>query len=321
MQTKGEQLLLPTTTKIRTMQLPYNDFGNWMRRQFPFKVQKLSVNAGFTCPTRDGHTGFGGCTYCNNRSFNPAYCEPQQGVSQQLEAGKKFFARKYPSMKYLAYFQAYTSTYDTIDRLKAMYEEALMVEDVVGLVIGTRPDCMPDALLRYLEELNKHTFLIVEYGVESANNETLERVKRGHTFECSRETIERTHECGIRTGAHVILGLPGEDAEESIRQATIMSALPIDILKIHQMQIIRGTLLAKEYMKQPFHLYTVEEYLDVICEYVKRLRKDLVLERFVSQSPEGLLLAPKWGLKNYGFTNLLVRKMANEQVVQGSMAL
>ena len=150
------------------MQLPYNDFGNWMRSQFPFKVQKLSVNAGFTCPTRDGHTGFGGCTYCNNRSFNPSYCEPQQAVSLQLEAGKKFFARKYPNMKYLAYFQAYTSTYDTIDRLKAMYEEALMVEDVVGLVIGTRPDCMPDALLHYLEELNKHTFLIVEYGVESA---------------------------------------------------------------------------------------------------------------------------------------------------------
>jgi radical SAM protein, TIGR01212 family len=288
-----------------------------MRSQFPFKVQKLSVNAGFTCPTRDGHTGFGGCTYCNNRSFNPSYCEPQQTVSQQLEAGKKFFARKYPSMKYLAYFQAYTSTYDTIDRLKAMYEEALMVEDVVGLVIGTRPDCMPDALLHYLEELNKHTFLIVEYGVESANNQTLERIKRGHTFECSRETIERTHQCGIRTGAHVIIGLPGEDAEESIRQASIISNLPINILKIHQMQIIRGTLLAKEYMEHPFHLYTVDEYLNVICEYVKRLRKDLVLERFVSQSPEGLLIAPKWGLKNYEFTNLLVRKMIDENIKQG----
>ena len=220
-------------------------------------------------------------------------------------------------MKYLAYFQAYTSTYDTIDRLKAMYEEALMVEDVVGLVIGTRPDCMPDALLHYLEELNKHTFLIVEYGVESANNQTLERIKRGHTFECSRETIERTHQCGIRTGAHVIIGLPGEDAKESIRQASIISSLPINILKIHQMQIIRGTLLAKEYMEQPFHLYTADEYLNVICEYVKRLRKDLVLERFVSQSPEGLLIAPKWGLKNYEFTNLLVRKMIDENIKQG----
>lgn len=303
------------------MQLPYNDFGNWMRQQFPYKVQKLSVNAGFTCPTRDGHTGFGGCTYCNNRSFNPAYCEPQEQVSKQLDAGKKFFARKYPNMKYLAYFQAYTSTYDTIDRLKAMYEEALMVEDVVGLVIGTRPDCMPDALLNYLEELNKHTFLIVEYGVESANNNTLERVKRGHTFECSRDTIERTHQRGIKTGAHVIIGLPGEDAKESIRQASIMSSLPIDILKIHQMQIIRGTSLAKTYLEQPFHLYTVDEYLDVICEYVKRLRKDLVLDRFVSQSPEGLLIAPKWGLKNYEFTNLLVRKMEKEKITQGIMSL
>lgn len=303
------------------MQLPYNDFGNWMRQQFPYKVQKLSVNAGFTCPTRDGRTGFGGCTYCNNRSFNPAYCDPQEQVSKQLDAGKKFFARKYPNMKYLAYFQAYTSTYDTIDRLKAMYEEALMVEDVVGLVIGTRPDCMPDALLNYLEELNKHTFLIVEYGVESANNNTLERVKRGHTFECSRDTIERTHQRGIKTGAHVIIGLPGEDAKESIRQASIMSSLPIDILKIHQMQIIRGTLLAKTYLEQPCHLYTVDEYLDVICEYVKRLRKDLVLERFVSQSPEGLLIAPKWGLKNYEFTNLLVSKMEKEKITQGIMSL
>ena len=303
------------------MQLPYNDFGNWMRQQFPYKVQKLSVNAGFTCPTRDGHTGFGGCTYCNNRSFNPAYCEPQEQVSKQLDAGKKFFARKYPNMKYLAYFQAYTSTYDTVDRLKAMYEEALMVEDVVGLVIGTRPDCMPDVLLNYLEELNKHTFLIVEYGVESANNNTLERVKRGHTFECSRDTLERTHQRGIKTGAHVIIGLPGEDAKESIRQASIMSSLPIDILKIHQIQIIRGTLLAKTYLEHPFHLYTVDEYLDVICEYVKRLRKDLVLERFVSQSPEGLLIAPKWGLKNYEFTNLLVRKMEKEKITQGIMSL
>ena len=303
------------------MQLPYNDFGNWIRTQFSFKVQKISVNAGFTCPTREGQTGFGGCTYCNNRSFNPTYCEPQLSVRQQLEAGKKFFARKYPDMKYLAYFQAYTSTYAAVDRLKVMYEEALATEDVVGLVIGTRPDCMPDALLHYLEALNKHTFLIVEYGVESANNRTLERVKRGHTFECSRETIERTHQCGIRTGAHVILGLPGEDANESIRQAHIMSALPIDILKIHQMQIIRGTLLAKEYMEHTFHLYTVDEYLDVICEYVKRLRPNLVLERLVSQSPPGLLIAPKWGLKNYEFTNLLVRKMSNEQIVQGIMAL
>ena len=161
----------------------------------------------------------------------------------------------------------------------------------------------------------------MEYGVESANNNTLERVKRGHTFECSRDTIERTHQRGIKTGAHVIIGLPGEDAKESIRQASIMSSLPIDILKIHQMQIIRGTSLAKTYLEQPFHLYTVDEYLDVICEYVKRLRKDLVLERFVSQSPEGLLIAPKWGLKNYEFTNLLVRKMEKEKITQGIMSL
>lgn len=302
------------------MKYPYNDFGSWMRQQFPYKVQKISIDAGFTCPTRDGATGIGGCTYCNNRSFNPAYCGHERTITEQLEAGKRFFARKYPEMKFLAYFQAYTNTYASIDRLKAMYEEALAVEDVVGLVIGTRPDCMPTSLLDYLEQLRRHTFLIVEYGVESANNATLGRVCRGHTFECSRETIERTHARGILTGAHIIIGLPGEDAAESLRQAPILSSLPIDILKIHQMQIIRGTLLAKEYQKAPFHLYTAEEYIDIICRYIQHLRKDIVLERFVSQSPDGMLIAPKWGLKNYEFTHLLVQKMQHEKIVQGSMA-
>ena len=163
-------------------ELRYNDFAGFLTRKFPFKVQKLSVNAGFTCPNRDGSKGYGGCTYCNNQTFNPEYCRTEKTVSVQLEEGKQFFARKYPQMKYLAYFQAYTNTYGELEQLKRMYEEALAVEDVVGLVIGTRPDCMPDTLLDYLEELNRQTFLLVEYGIESTDDATLARINRGHTF-------------------------------------------------------------------------------------------------------------------------------------------
>ena len=288
----------------------YNDFGTWIRKQFPdFRVQKISIDAGFSCPNRDGKISSGGCTYCDNRTFNPSCCDRKKSISEQLEEGKAFFARKYPDMKYLAYFQAYTNTYAKVEQLREMYEEALRVEDVVGIVIGTRPDCMSDELLDYLEELNKRTFLLVEYGIESANDDTLRRINRGHDFACSRDAVERTHARGILTGGHIIIGLPEEDAEESLRQAPIISSLPLDILKIHQMQIIKGTRLAQEYAEHPFHVYSVEEYIDVIVRFIRLLRPDLVLERFVSQSPKELLVAPKWGLKNYEFTNLLNNRL------------
>ena len=288
----------------------YNDFGTWIRKKFPeFRVQKISIDAGFSCPNRDGRISSGGCTYCDNRTFNPTYCNRHKSITAQLEDGKAFFAKKYPNMKYLAYFQAYTNTYAKVELLRQMYEEALSVKDVVGIVIGTRPDCVSDELLDYLAKLNKHTFVLVEYGIESANDETLLRINRGHDFACSRDAVQRTHDRGILTGGHIIIGLPGEDAAESLRQAPIISSLPLDILKIHQMQIIRGTRLAQEYAEHPFPVYSVEEYLDVVVNYIRLLRKDLVLERFVSQSPKELLVAPKWGLKNYEFTNLLNNKL------------
>ena len=283
----------------------YNCYGSWIRSQFPFRVQKISIDAGFTCPNRDGRISTGGCTYCDNRTFNPSYCDRRKSIREQLREGKIFFNRKYSNMKYLAYFQAFTNTYGSIDSLRRMYEEALAEEDVVGLVIGTRPDCISAPLLDYLEELSRQTFLIVEYGIESANDDTLRRINRGHTFECSRKAVEMTAERGILTGGHIILGLPGEDREESLRQAPIISSLPLNILKFHQLQIIKGTRLAEEYLQQPFPLYTVEEYLHLIADYISLLRKDLVLERFVSQSPPELLIAPRWGLKNYQFVHLL----------------
>lgn len=291
------------------MEQYYHDFGTWIRNQLPFRVQKISIDAGFTCPNRDGRIGIGGCIFCDNKSFNPSYCSHKKSITEQLEDGKRFFAKKYPEMKYLAYFQAYTNTYDVVDKLKQLYEEALKVEDVVGIVIGTRPDCVSSELLDYLEELNKRTFLIVEYGIESCNDDTLRYINRGHDFACTRKAVEETAKRGIYVGGHVIMGLPGEDASESLRQAPIISSLPLTMLKIHQMQIIKGTRLAKIYKEQPFHLYTIEEYIDLITQYIGLLRSDLVLERFVTQSPPEMLIAPKWGLKNYEFTNLLNNRL------------
>lgn len=289
--------------------MKYVEFGPWLQSELGCKVQKISVNAGMTCPNRDGTLGTGGCTFCNNQTFNPAYCRTEKSITQQLEEGKQFFARKYPAMKYLAYFQAYTNTYAELDRLVSLYEEALRVPDVVGLVIGTRPDCMPDNLLDYLEELNRRTFLIVEYGVESANDETLLRINRGHTFRQSCEAIRRTAERGIRVGAHVILGFPWEPFDELMRQAEEIGRLPLTTLKLHQLQIIRGTQLAREYAEHPWAVPTAEEYIDLVLHYISRLPYGLVMERFVSQSPPEMVIAPQWGLKNHEFANLLRNRM------------
>ena len=243
-------------------------------------------------------------------------------MRQQLEDGIRFFSRKYPTMRYLAYFQAYTNTYGELERLKAMYEEALAVEGVVGLVIGTRPDCMPDELLDYLEELNQRIFLMVEYGIESANDDTLLRINRGHDFATAADAIRRTHERGILTGGHLILGLPGEDREELLRQASVIATLPLDMLKLHQLQLIKGTRMAREYEEHPecFHLYEVDEYIELVIDYVERIPSSVVFERFISQSPRSLLIAPDWGVKNYQFVERLRRRMSERDTWQGRLS-
>lgn len=304
-------------TKIR-----YNDFPTFLKRFFTGKVQKISINAGFTCPNRDGTVGYGGCTYCNNQTFNPEYCRTEKPVSVQLEEGKRFFAHKYPEMKYLAYFQAYTNTYGELEALKRKYEEALAVDDVVGLVIGTRPDCMPDALLDYLGALARRTFVLVEYGIESTLDHTLSRINRGHTWQAAMDAVERTAARGLPVGGHVILGLPGESREDILGQAADISRLPLDTLKLHQLQLIRGTRMAREYEERPedFHLFhDVDEYIVLVVDYIQRLRPDLVLERFVSQSPKELLIAPDWGLKNYEFNHRLQKRMKEQDAWQGKL--
>lgn len=301
---------------------PYRDFGDFLRGIFPFKVQKISVNAGFTCPNRDGTKGFGGCTYCNNQTFSPGYCHTEKSVTEQLEEGVCFFSRKYPEMKYLAYFQAYTNTYDELNALIAKYEEALSFPGVVGLIVGTRPDCMPDALLDYFTQLSQKTFVMIEYGLESTLDRTLFRINRGHTHAESEDAIRRTAGRGIYTGAHLILGLPGESREEIRHHADVLSALPLTTLKLHQLQLIRNTRMAKEQSEHPeqFHLYAVDEYIDLVIDFLERLTPSIIVERFVSQSPKELLIAPDWGLKNFEFTAKVDKRILERNTWQGRLS-
>lgn len=298
----------------------YNDYGSFLQQHFAGKVQKISINGGFTCPNRDGSVGRGGCTFCNNQTFNPDYCRSELSVTEQLQEGIHFFARKYPSMRYLAYFQAYTSTYDNLDRLIARYEEALKVEGVVGIIIGTRPDCMPPALLDYLAQLAQRTFVTVEYGVESTIDTTLQRINRGHDYATAVDAITRTAQAGIITGAHLILGLPGESREDMLSHATRLSQLPLHTIKLHQLQLIRGTVMGNEYEVQPQHfdIPDIDTYIDLAIDFAELLRPDIVIERFVSQSPAELLIAPHWGVKNHEFTARLLRRMRQRDAIQGS---
>ena len=298
----------------------YTEFSHFLRRYFSEKVQKISVHAGFTCPNRDGKIGRGGCTYCNNQTFNPEYCATQRSVTEQLEEGKVFFRRKYPEMKYLAYFQAYTNTYGELEHLKRLYEEALAVEDVVGLVIGTRPDCVPDELLDYFAELHKRCFVLIEYGVETTNDDTLKRINRGHTFEQAEDAIRRTAQRGIPVGAHFILGLPGETWDAIVAQADVISRLPLNTLKLHQLQIVKGTKMAQEFEANPedFRLFEVEEYAALVADFLERLNTRIAVERFTSQSPKELLLAPNWGMKNYQFVELVKKILRTRGSYQGA---
>lgn len=299
---------------------PYNDFGSFLSKFFPYKVQKITIDAGFTCPNRDGNKGVGGCTYCNNQSFSPNFKNRNQSVSTQLQQGASFFAHK-DRLKFLAYFQSYTNTYDSDEKLIAKYEEALRFPNVEGLIVGTRPDCMPESLLDYFTELSKKRFVMIEYGVESTLDKTLERINRGHTYAESVDTISRTAERGIFTGAHLILGLPGESKQEIIHHAVKLSKLPLTTVKLHQLQLIRGTAMAKEYALYPehFHLFEVDEYIDLCIDFVERLSPSFVIERFISQSPPSLLIAPHWGLKNFEFTAKVQKRFAEREAYQGRL--
>lgn len=289
------------------------DIGSWFREQLGARVQKLSVSSDLSCPNRDGTLGIGGCTFCQNQAFTPSYADSSLSITAQLETGKRFFARKNSKSIYLAYFQSFSNTYSALPRLQEIYEEALSVQDVAGLVIATRPDCISTALLDYLEDLSHRTFLLIEYGIESANDDTLRRIHRGHTFQQSQEAVRLTAERGIHVGGHIILGFPWEDHSELMRQADLIAQLPLTTLKLHQLQIIRGTEMARQYEADPWQMPTAQEYARLVVEYVSHLPSSLVLDRFVSQSPPQMVLAPRWGIKSSEFDKLLQQRLAFSQ--------
>ena len=299
----------------------YNDFSSYFKNKFEERVQKVSVDAGFTCPNRDGTKGRGGCTYCNNKTFNPSYCDLKTTVTEQIQQGVDFFARKYKSMKFLAYFQAYTNTYAPFEELKRLYEEALQHPKIVGLVISTRPDAVDEKLLDYLAELSRKTYVMVEFGLESHLNKTLETINRGHTFEESVWALEETAKLGINNGAHLILGLPGETRTDWLNQANAISELPVKNIKLHQLQIHKGTVLEKQYREYPdqFHIFSVDEYINLVVDYLELLRPEIIVERFISQAPAELLIAPKWGLKNFEFVAKVEKRLKERETWQGRL--
>lgn len=297
----------------------YNDFSTHFRRQFAGRVQKISVDGGFSCPNRDGTKALNGCSYCNNKTFNPEYCRLERSIADQVREGISFFSRKYDSMRYLAYFQAYSNTYSELTVLKERYQEALANPEVIGLVLGTRPDCVNDEILDYLAELSRTRYVMIEFGLESVKDETLRRINRGHLFSDSVKAIEAAAKRKIHTCAHLILGLPGENYDDYLDQAREISTLPVENLKLHQLQIHRGTRMAVEYHQNPgdFNLFPVEEYLELVIDYMELLNPSIIIERFVSQAPSEMVIAPKWGLKNFEFTAKLVKRLRERDSWQG----
>ena len=301
----------------------YNSSAGRYRLRYGERLQKLVLDAGFSCPNRDGTVGFGGCTYCDNAAFHPGYSTPGKSLLQQIDEGIEFHRRRYPRVKnYLAYFQAYSNTYGGLEDLKRKYGEALSHPSVTGLVIGTRPDCIDEEKLDYLASLSKEKVVVLEYGIESCYDETLERINRGHDFECARKAVEMTAERGLDVGAHFILGLPGETREMLLDQCSVISSLPLTSVKFHQLQIVKGTKMEKEYSEKPedFLRLALDDYLDLIVDILERLRPDLCIERVAGEVPPRFVRETPWGLiRNDGILRLLDKRMEERNAWQGRL--
>ncbi|MFV0398882.1 MAG: TIGR01212 family radical SAM protein [Bacteroidales bacterium] len=297
----------------------YTDYRQFLSSHFEGKVQKISINAGFSCPNRDGTKGTGGCTYCNNLTFSPEYTHSSPSVGQQIEAGISFFSRKYPTMRYLAYFQSYTNTYGDVGHLISLYREALAYPEVVGVIISTRPDMVSDELLAALRPLSRSHFIMFELGAESTLDRTLDFINRRHSYADFTDTVERIAASGIYVGAHLILGLPHESTQEIIHHATSLSHLPLSTIKLHQLQIIRQTRMHKQWLEHPewFPSYTVDEYIDLCIGFLEHLSPAIAIERFVAQSPPEWVVSPHWGLKNHEFTDKMLRRLEELDTYQG----
>ena len=301
----------------------FNAYSNYFRKLFGGRVQKLSIDAGFTCPNRDGTLGTGGCSFCNNDAFSPSYCKADTSISEQIEKGIQFHLKRYrKSVAYLAYFQSYTNTYAKLDELRRKYEEALAYPGIAGLIIGTRPDCISDEILDYLKSLSSGCYVAVEYGLESCYDRTLVRVNRGHDFKCSVSALEKTAAKGIVTGAHFIFGLPGESREDMMNEAAIISRLPLKTVKFHQLQIIAGTKMEEEYLNSPqdFELFTWDEYREFFIMFLERLNPDIVVERFTGESSPHLIRNQDWGgLRSEEMTKLFEQRLEEIDTWQGRL--
>ncbi|MBN1132896.1 MAG: TIGR01212 family radical SAM protein [Bacteroidales bacterium] len=278
----------------------FNAYSDYFRALFGERIQKITINAGFTCPNRDGTCGWGGCTYCDNRAFIPSYAVPGKTVEEQINQGIRFHQKRYRKVKkYLAYFQAYSNTYAPLEELKKIYRPALDHPDIVGIIVGTRPDCIDDAILDYFEELSRTRYVVLEYGIESVYDRTLLRINRGHDFAASVKALEATAGRGIRTGGHIIVGLPGETVKDWIEEAGILSHLPLSNIKFHQLQIIKGTVMAKEFLDNPgdFTHLGLNDYLSIIADILERLNPKFIVERIAGEINPGLALTRGWGVR------------------------
>ena len=317
----------------------YNSFVGYFKRKYGERLQKIVLDAGFTCPNRDGKVGRGGCTYCDNAAFHPSYSTAGKSLHQQLDEGIEFHKVRYRTTEhYLAYFQSFSNTYAPLERLKSLYEEALRHPDVVGIVIGTRPDCVDEQKLDYLAELSRGNILadwrrslsdgqertapiiIVEYGIESCYDQTLARINRGHDFETARMAVQMTADRGLDVGVHFILGLPGESRQMMLDSCALINSLPIRSVKFHQLQIVKGTRMEKEYAECPqdFERFSLEEYLDFFVDMLERLRPDLFIERFVGEVPPRFVNETPWGLiRNVELLRLLEKRLQERDSWQG----
>ena len=300
--------------------LQWNDYSSYIRRTFGQRVQKISVNAGFTCPNRDGKISKEGCIYCTNKSFSPFYCNSDDSISEQLRKGIDFFSPKYKAQKYLAYFQTYTNTYDNINVLRRKYEEALSVDGVIGLVISTRPDCVNDEIMRLLADYAKEKYVEIEFGLESTKNTALELINRGHTYEQAVDAIMLAQKYGIMSGVHLILGLPYETEDDFYLHAEKISQLPISTLKLHQMQVLKGTRLESLYFenKSVFADLSLENYVRIVANFLDMLNPEIIVERLTSESPREMVLYPDWnGRKNFEVSHIVNAFMKKNGMFQG----
>ena len=277
-----------------------NAYSDYFRKRFGARVQKITIDAGFTCPNRDGTCGRGGCTFCNNKAFNPSYNDPDNSITEQIRQGMEFHRTRYrKASQYLAYFQAYSNTYADLSILKSRYEQALKIPGIIGIVIGTRPDCVDEEKLDYFRELSERSFVVVEYGIESLLNKTLQRVNRGHDVETTIRAIHETAKRGIRVGGHMIIGLPGETKEDFLDSAAQLANWPLNNIKFHQLQMIRGTVMGEEFRERPedFTDFTMEEYLNLMQEIIERLNPAFVVERIAGEVSPGMNLREGWGVR------------------------